>query len=332
MLDFNKTQNCAYELIKSDLRFLYTIIANQDICTSSYYVAFMPYMGLIIDGIENWIVSFNNSSKNKISAPVFDQEQQLFYTEMRQSIKMFETGYESLNNAFKVNYSKSDEYFSSLCKPIAKHLHLYDIYGEFRCNDIPCSNTILNQYCVPSFDFGKNDGERIKKCAYIGGQYISVFDALNAYPVDKSFFFETKDYGGFVKSPYGREYSSLFLLYTIQCQVNFVIYAVNAFIKCECSSKLRFAYMLYYYLLQILPQINKNLGTAFSMDTTYLSQPLRNAMAHYKVGVALKEIEIVDTDLMYGLTQKYLNMDYLITKDGIYKELTKLKEQISRYI
>lgn len=58
----NNIQIKAIELMKNDLRLIYTIFANTNIVSPSYYLAFMPYMGMIIDGVEDWIKSYNNSN------------------------------------------------------------------------------------------------------------------------------------------------------------------------------------------------------------------------------------------------------------------------------
>ena len=51
-------------------------------------------------------------------------------------------------------------------------------------------------------------------------------------------------------------------------------------------------------------------------------------MAHYKLGVVLKKDELLYEDLLFGLTQKYFKLDYLIVKKGIMQELESLACQI----
>ena len=46
--------------------------------------------------------------------------------------------------------------------------------------------------------------------AEIGGGYIALFDALKEYQVDDSLKFDVRDYGGFVKSPVGNDFSDRF--------------------------------------------------------------------------------------------------------------------------
>ena len=120
-------QAIAISLIKTDLRFLFTIVKNSERFKSNYWLSFMPYMGIMIDGVEDWLQAYNRSSKYKITAPTFKKEEQQFYGEMRSAIKMWGMEYDELYQKLKILYEESDRYFSSLCRPIAKELHLYDI-------------------------------------------------------------------------------------------------------------------------------------------------------------------------------------------------------------
>ena len=328
----NKVQKCAVKLMQNDLRLFFTLLYNQGIVTPNYYVALMPYTGLIIDGIEDWVNAYNNSSKHKLKLPTFTDEEEKYYAEMRNSIKLFENGNMDLNKTLYEKYEQSEMYFSSLCKPIAKRLHLYDIYGVFYCNSVPCDNTILNQVVTPFFKYGKTDGETIKKMAIIGGEYTACFNALEPYEIKSAYNFSTKDYGGFVKSPFGNKYNYKFLLFTILCQINFIVYSVDKFIVDETSAKLRFAYILYYYLLSLFPDIKENLKISIIMDDKYHSDIFRNAMAHYKLGVSLKENDIIDDDPMFGLTNKIFSEDYYTVKSNIISELNKAGKQIQSII
>lgn len=328
----NKVQKCAVKLMQNDLRLFSTLLCYQKTSTPSYYIALMPYMGLIIDGIEDWVNAYNNSSKQKLKLPTFTDEEEKYYAEMRKSIKLFEKGYTNLNSILYDNYVKSDIYFSSLCKPMAKHLHLYDIYGVFYCNSVPCNNTVLAQIVTPFFSFDKTDEETTVEMAKIGGEYISCFDATKPYEIISDFNFITKDFCGFVKSPFGNKYNYKFLLFTILCQINFIVYSVDKFIVDETSTKLRFAYILYYYLLSLLPDIKENLKISIIMDDKYHSDIFRNAMAHYKLGVSLKENNIIDDDPMFGLTNKIFSEDYYTVKSNIISELDKAGKQIQSII
>lgn len=291
-----------------------------------------PLTATIIDGTEDWIKSYNNSHSPKIEMPLFKPEEERFYEAARNAIKLWDMDYYQLRDLLAEKYSESDEYFSGLYKPLAKHLRLYDIYGADVANGKYCGNTILCNSYIPQWKFGEEDGERLKNMAIIGGRYIRLFDAMDQYHVDTTLRFSYVDYGGFIKSPVGNQFSDKFVLFSLLCQINFVLICVGRYILEECPSKLRFAYLLYYYLCKLLPEINCESRTAFTVNQEFVSDLFRNAMAHYKIGVALKQDEIVDNDIFFGLTQKYFGCDYLVLKDHVFQELSLLEKQISTYL
>ena len=211
-------------------------------------------------------------------------------------------------------------------------MKLYDIYGVDRVNGVICGNTILCFVYNPLYSFDGNNGEYIKSMAEIGGKYIVVFNAAYEYQTDDSFKFETYDYGGFQKSPVGNDFSDKFVLFSILSQINFLLYGVEQWIKEEIPTKMRFLYLLYYSLLEVIPQINQKLGTPFRMDRKWNSKEFRNAMAHYKLGVALKEEDLIVDDKLFGLTQKFFNEPYMKVKKSIVSELLSFLKQIERYL
>ena len=327
-------QKAARELIMCDLRYLFTILQNRDSIKSNYIVSMMPYQSLIIDGAEAWVAAMNNAKPGSIDAPRFTQKEKLFYDAARQSIKLWEMPYEEVYALLETRYAESDDFFSSLCKPIAKHLRLYDIFGADLTEDGHfCGNTILGAVYLPGYNHGDSEyGPNLRDMAVIGGKYIPIFGAMEAYEINANLHFHYRDYGGFMKSPVGNEFSYHFVLLSILCQVNFILYAVDQYIVPEIPTKLRFAYILYYYLCDILPQINVAHGTSFTLNRAYYSQEFRNAMAHYKIGVYLKAHEIVLNDPMFGMTQKAFGFDFCQAKTMIYRELMFLSMQIEKYL
>lgn len=330
--NFTVVQSAALSLIQSDLRFLYTVIKEINSKESNYIPSLLPYMGVIVDGTEDWIKSYNNSNKTKINVPMFNQSEQIYYEKMRDSIKMWQKGYDEAYESLKEAYEESDRYFSNLCKPIAKQLKLYDIYGVDRVNGVICGNTILCFVYNPLYSFDGNNGEYIKSMAEIGGKYIALFNAANEYPTDASLKFDTFDYGGFQKSPVGNDFSDKFVLFSILSQINFLLYGVEQWIKEEIPTKMRFLYLLYYALMEAIPQINQKLGTTFRMDRKWKSKEFRNAMAHYKLGIALREEELIVDDKLFGLTQKFFDEPYMEVKKAIASELLGFSKQIARYL
>lgn len=330
--NFTKPQKAAISHIRSDLRLLYTVLMNRTSISSNYQIMLFPLTATIIDGTEDWIKSYNNSHPQKIEMPLFKPEEERFYELARNAIKLWDMNYHELRNLLAAKYSESDEYFSGLCEPLAKQLKLYNIYGADIANGKYCGNTILCNSYIPKLKLGEVDGERLKNMAVIGGRYIRLFDAMDQYPVDTEIRFFAVDYGGYINSPVGNDFSDRFVLFSILCQINFVLVCVGEYIIEECPAKLRFAYLLYYYLCKLLPEINCELGTTFSLSESYISDLFRNSMAHYRIGVALKPDEIVEDDIFFGLTNKYLHCDYWSLKANIIHELTSLEKQISIYL
>lgn len=333
-MELTLQQTAAKELIQSDLRYLYTVYRNIDTINSNYIVSMMPYLSLIIDGAESWIAAMTNAKPGLIDAPRFTREEKLFYDTARQSIKLWEMSFEEVSVLLEERYKESDAYFSSLCKPVVKRLHLYDIFGTDITDDGHfCGNTILAATYLPGYNHGDSAyGPGLRDLAVIGGKYISIFHAKEEYEVCADLKFQFRDYGGFEKSPVGNAFSYRFVLFSLLCQVNFMLYAVDKFIVPEIPAKLRFAYILYYYLCDTLPQINNMHGTSFHVNREYHSQDFRNAMAHYKVGVYLRANEIVPKDPMFGLTQKAFNCDFGKVKHAIFCELKSLSMQIERFL
>ena len=325
-------QKAALSLMQNDLKFLYTVIKSKNWKESNYIPSLFPYIGVIIDGVEDWINAFNNSHKNKLDLPTFSHEEQSYYEKMRDSIKMWQKDYNEIYELLKYAYEVSDIYFSNKCKPIAKRFKLYDIYGVDKINGTICGNTILCYIYNPLFSFDKDNGLYIKAMSEIGGKYIAAFDVTDTYRVDTSINFEMVDYGGFQKSPVGNQFSDKFVLFSILNQINFLIYGIEQWILEEIPTKMRFLYLLYYSLLGGIPQINQKLGTTFNMDESWKSEEFRNAMAHYKLGVALKEEELIMDDILFGLTQKYLGVAYITAKEAIVNELMNFSVQIEKYL
>ena len=332
---FTQQQAIAISLIQADLRFLFTVIKNSARFESNYIVSLMPYMGVIIDGTEDWLQAYNRSSKQELSVPTFDEQEQLFFEEMRSTIKMWNTQYNELYQRLKSLYEESDRHFSALCCPIAKALHLYDVFGTDLVNGQYCGNTILCAFYSPKFRFDISKsryGENIRKMMEIGGKYISIFGSTKEYLTDSSMLFKCADYGGFVKSPVGNKFSDKFVLFSLLCQIQFVLVCIDEFITEECTTKLRFLYLQYYYSVSAVKEYNRKTGAGIRIDSGWVSDKFRNAMAHYKIGIALKKDEIICGDPLFGLTQKFLNTDYFTLKNAIKAALKSTSQQIRKHL
>lgn len=64
-LKLNPVQKAAFSLIQQDLRYIYTVIKNINPKASNYIPSMLPYLGVVIDGAEDWLKAIKNSSKCK---------------------------------------------------------------------------------------------------------------------------------------------------------------------------------------------------------------------------------------------------------------------------
>lgn len=46
----------------------------------------LPYLGVVIDGAEDWVKAINNSSKCKLQIPLFKESESVFYEQIRNYI------------------------------------------------------------------------------------------------------------------------------------------------------------------------------------------------------------------------------------------------------
>ena len=319
-LKLKPVQKAAFFLIQQDLRYIYTVIKYINPQESNYIPSMLPYLGVVIDGAEDWLKAIKNSSKCKFCMPLFNESQTIFYEQTRNSIKMWQQDYNEIYMLLGSAYRKSDDYFGSVCKPIAKALKLYDIYGMDTINGVICGNTILCHYYSPFFSYSANNGEYIKAMSEIGGRYINLFNAMTDFQINNELQFGVQDYGGFIKSPVGNVYSDKFVLMSILCQINFLLYGIEKWINNEIPTKLRFGYLLYYSLINVIEQINEKLGSALKIDSRWKSDRFRNSMAHYKLGIVLKESDLIISDVFYEKTtpdgyNKAEKVTITVTKD-----------------
>lgn len=168
--------------------------------------------------------------------------------------------------------------------------------------------------------------------AKIGGKYIATFGAVEAYKTDPFMTFSYKDYGGFIKSPVGNSFSDKFMLFSLLCQIQFSLLCIDEFVLEECATKLRFLYLQYYYTVPMIEKYNSKTGRGISIDKRWVSKGYRNAMAHYKVGVALRTGEILFDDPLFGLTQKFFGCDSATLKRNIKIILESVAQQIKEQL
>ena len=238
---------------------------------------------------------------------------------------------EGFYNLLKERYLESDSYYANICSRFAKIFRLYDSVGVFKIGDKICGNTILDACFIPDFELSKVSGEKVKSMAAVAGKYISLFDATKELNI-KTQCFSTIDIGGFHKIPFGRTFSIDYVLFSLLGEINFVLNGVETLVIGDVSTKLRIEYICYFHLAKILEQIKTEYKIDVTMSKQLYSRQFRNAMAHYKLGIALNEDELITDDPMKGLAQKFFDCDFYTVKSAICEELLETTNKIEKII
>lgn len=141
-----------------------------------------------------------------------------------------------------------------------------------------------------------------------------------------------KDYHFYKNCPLKLKNDLGFVLFSILCNINYAIEFVEKYFVEEILQKFKFAYLQYYYLCDFITDLNICNATNFYLDATLKNRDFRNCLAHYGLGQFLKECDIMDNDVLKGLTNKAFNLDYITAKKLLYGSLHDLAEQIKKAI
>ena len=325
----NLVQSKSYALIKSDARFFYSIMTNPKKPKSNHITMLLPYLGVFADGAEQW------GRKAKVNTPTFSADEKKYYIALRESAKIFNLGFNEFCDVLYESFQKSEAHFSKICNPLRKHLKLYNNVGCDLQKDSFLGNTILCSVFSPFFEFDNSQyGEYVRKTTIVAGKLSAVFDCKSQlqYSLSQSLTFRFEDYHFFARCPLKSHNFIDFCLFSILCNINLIRIFVEQYFLEEFSSKLRFAYLQYYYLTKLIPEINQKLALNFSIDSKFKDDKFRNCIAHYGLGVVMKESDIVENDLMFGLTNKIFGVSYIETKSTILDELNKLANQLEVHL
>ena len=327
-MQLNKVQKAAYELIQSDARFLYTIThisKNAKKIKSNYIMMCQPYIGVFVDGAEQWC------KKMGFSAPTFNDNEKAYYTALRQGHKLFEKPYQEYANVLMSKFTESDNYFYSIRRLRERILGYYNV-GTDLCNGEFCGNTILCALHTPIVTLGnQNAGISIRDISVIAGSLAAFFDCTNFPPYqyeDNNNIVLYKDYHFYKDCPIALKNEIGFVLFSILCNINYVIEFIDKYFAEEIPQKFKFAYLQYYYLCNFIKELNNSEGTRFILNTSLKNREVRNCFAHYGLGQFMNETDIDQSDILKGLTMKAFNMDYFSCKKQLYSYLGELASQI----
>ena len=327
----NAVQKAAYELIQADARFLYTLTViqrNAKNISSNYIMMSQPYIGLFTDGAEQWC------QKLGLGAPQFTDTEKTYYTALRQSHKLYEMSYSDYLSALMEKFKASDDYFYKNRRLREKLLGYYNV-GTDLCNGHFCGNTILCALYTPVDTLNdKEIGPWIRDISVVSGKLAGFFDCqgFSPYNYDDNILVKYEDYHFYKNCPLKIKTELGFLLFSILCSVNYAIEFIEQYFVEEIPQKFKFAYLQYYYLCDFIKDLNAANGTTFYINDSMKDRSFRNCLAHYGLGQYLAKSDLIDDDILKGLTNKAFNMTYSDAKDKLYFYLTELTNQIEAEI
>lgn len=327
----NAVQKAAYELIQADARFLYTLmVIHQDAknISSNYIMMSQPYIGLFADGAEQWC------QKLGLGAPKFTDTEKEYYTALRQSHKLYELSYSDFMSALMNKFKASDDHFYNIRSFREKIMGYYNV-GTDLCNGRFCGNTILCALYTPIDTLNnKESGPWIRDISVVSGKLASFFDCQSFPPYKYNDYILVKheDYHFYKNCPLKIKTEYGFLLFSILCSVNYAVEFINEYFVEEIPQKFKFAYLQYYYLCDFIKELNTANGTTFYINDSLKDRAFRNCLAHYGLGQYLTIDDLINDDVLKGLTKKAFNMDYSDAKDKLYFYLAELKNQIEAEI
>lgn len=325
--NLTRVQQAAYNLIQSDARFIDTLVAiqqNAKKINTNFIAMSQPYIGIFADGAEQW------SRKVGLNAPQFSNEEKEYYTLLRGNHKLFDLNYSDFMSLIIKKLGEHNDYFYQI-----RIFKDYYNVGADLFEGKYCGNTVLCAMYTPIFKFEDNSvGLYFKDLSIVVGKIASYFECTISGPYKYNERLEAhyKDFHFFEQCPLKVKTNLGFILFSILCSVNYVIEFINSYFMEEIPQKLKFAYLLYYYLCDFIQDLNLYNNTNFVLNSAYKNREFRNTMAHYGLGQYMNENEIMEDDLLKGLTYKAFNMDYISLKKEIYKILKELTVQIESYI
>lgn len=321
----------AYELIQADARFLYTLTVIQRKAkniSSNYFMMSQPYIGIFADGAEQWC------RKLGLNAPQFTEAEKLYYTALRQSHKLYEMPYADYMSALMDKFNASDTYFYKNRRLREKIFGYYNV-GTDRCNGEFCGNTILGALYAPVDMLNSDEvGPWIRDVSIVSGKLAAFFGCTDfpPYTYDDSICAKYEDFHFYKCCPLKLKTDFGFLLFSILCSINYAIEFIDKYFADEIPQKFKFAYLQYYYLCDFIEELNTINGTNFRINDSLKDRAFRNCLAHYGLGQYLSEDDLLQDDVLKGLTNKAFNMDYASAKTELYQYLSELAQQIKSEI
>lgn len=187
---------------------------------------------------------------------------------------------------------------------------------------------------MPFKGFDNSMGPKIRDMSVVAGKLASFFclGKPYAYEYDHLCELSSPDYHFFNNCPLKLNNEVGFVLFSILCSINYCIVFVEKYITEEIPQKFKFCYLMYYYLCDFILDLNKETGLNLFLNSDLKKRELRNCLAHYGLGQYIKNSDIVQSDVLKGLTIKAFKKDYFEGKEELYKFMNELADQIKRII
>lgn len=327
----NKVQKNAYDLMQSDARFIYAltdIFQNAQNISSNYICMSLPYIGLFAEGTEQWC------KKLGLNAPYFNPMEKIFYEKLRQGHKLYEKSYEDYAALLYEKLNESENYFYGIRRLREKILGYYNV-GTDLCNGKYCGNTILCSMYIPLKTLGNKDsGPWIRNISIVVGKLAASLSCKEfpIYKYNDNLVVKFANYHFYKNSPLKMNNELGFLLFSILCSINYSIEFIENYFTEEIPQKFKFAYLQYYYLCDFVRELNVLKDIDLYIDNRLCNRNFRNCLAHYGLGQYINETEIIQGDILKGLTNKAFGKDYQTSKIELFDSLKSLAEQIEQKI
>lgn len=326
----NSVQRQAYELIKTDARAILTLIElqkNHRINTKldiNYICMSIPYIAIFTYEFDKWAKAL------KLKIPQFTNQEREYYEKIRLKHKLFEMDYDEVSNCLNEALKKVDKYFSNKCHPIGKILNFYYNIGVDIVGEKYCGNTVLCEVYNPFINEDYSNGLLFKNmsviCGRLIGNIINYDFKLVEYNGD--IITNIRDFNFYRNIPLkNRDINSL-VLFCVVCSINFIVEFIDKVFQEEMTTKLRWGYLQYFYLVDFIREINEKNKMNLKIDNKLYNKKFRNCMAHYGLGVILDEESINEDEKFGSITQILFKLTYLETKEFVFSQLKRLSKQI----
>lgn len=242
--------------------------------------------------------------------------------------------YSDYLSALMMKFKASDDYFYKIRSCYEKLFGYYNV-GTDLCNKHFCGNTILCALYMPVDSLNDREiGPWIRDISVVAGKLAGFLGCQKfpPYNYNDNILVKYEDYHFFENCPLKVKTELGFLLFSILCSINYAIKFIDQYFVEEIPQKFKFAYLQYYYLCDFIKELNAANGTTFYINDSMKDRSLRNCLAHYGLGQYLSENELIDDDVLKGLTNKAFSMAYFDAKDKLYFYLTELTNQIEEKI